>query len=106
MDDIIFTRLHVTEEQIAAFCRKWQIVRFELFGSALRDFRPGSDVDVLVTFDSSAQWTFRDDMAMEEDLVELFERPVDMVERKLVEASPNWVRRQHILESARPIYAA
>jgi predicted nucleotidyltransferase len=106
MDDIL-ARLHVTDDQIAAFCQKWQIVRFELFGSVLRDdFQPESDVDVLVTFDSRANWTFRDDMAMEEDLVGLFGRPVDLVERRLVEKSPNWVRRRHILESARPIYAA
>lgn len=106
MDDIL-ARLRVTEDQIAAFSRKWQIVRFELFGSVLRDdFRPESDIDVLVTFDPCASWTFRDDMAMEEDLVGLFGRPVDLVERQLVEKSPNWVRRRHILESARAIYAA
>ena len=43
MDDVL-ARLHVTEEQIAAYCRKWAIVRFELFGSALRaDFDEKSD---------------------------------------------------------------
>ena len=106
MDDVL-ARLHVTEAQIAAYCRKWAIVRFELFGSALRaDFDEQSDVDVLVTFDPSATWTFRDDMAMEEDLVGLFGRAVDLVERQLIEKSPNWVRRRNILESARPIYAA
>lgn len=106
MDDIL-ARLHVTEAQIAAFCRKWAIVRFELFGSALReDFQPESDIDVLVTFEQGARWTFRDDMAMQEGLVQLFGRPVDVVERQLVERSPNWVRRRNILDSARSIYAA
>ena len=38
--------------KIAEFCRKWRIVEFALFGSVLRDdFRPDSDVDVLVSFD-------------------------------------------------------
>lgn len=106
MDDIL-ARLHVTKPQIAAFCLKWQIVRFELFGSALRDdLDERSDVDVLVTFASAAEWTFRDDMTMQEDLAELLERPVDLVERTLVESSRNWVRRRHILESARLLHAA
>ena len=106
MDEIL-ARLHVTAEQIAAFCQKWQIVRFELFGSALRDdFDEQSDVDVLVTFGAGAHWTFRDDLAMEESLATLLGRSVDLVERQLVERSPNWVRRRHILESARLVYAA
>jgi hypothetical protein len=43
---------------------------------------------------------------MEEELKSMFGRRVDLVERRLVEQSPNWVRRRHILESARPVYAA
>ncbi len=103
----IHPMVEATSEQIAEFCKKWQIVRFELFGSVLRDdFGPESDVDVLATFDADAHWTFRDDMAMEEELAALVRRPVDIVERRLIEQSPNWVRRRHILESARPVYAA
>ncbi|MDW8326366.1 MAG: nucleotidyltransferase domain-containing protein [Anaerolineales bacterium] len=42
-------RLHIPREQIAEFCRRWRIIEFSIFGSALReDFRPDSDVDVLV----------------------------------------------------------
>ena len=45
-------RIEVDEKRIAAFCREHQIRRLALFGSALRDdFRPESDVDVLVEFD-------------------------------------------------------
>jgi hypothetical protein len=45
-------RIAVDEKIIAAFCREHQIRRLALFGSALRDdFRPESDVDVLVEFD-------------------------------------------------------
>ena len=45
-------RIEVDEKRIAAFCREHQIRRLALFGSALRDdFRPESDVDVLVVFD-------------------------------------------------------
>ena len=44
--------------KIAEFCRKWRIAEFALFGSVLRDdFRPDSDVDVLVTYDPDAGWS-------------------------------------------------
>ena len=106
MDEIL-ARLHVTEAQIAAFCQKWQIVRFELFGSALRDdFDEQSDVDVLVTFEEGTSRKIADYLDMEDELKTLFERPVDLIERRLVEQSPNWIRRRHILQAARSIYAA
>ena len=107
MDDDILTRLHVTNEQIAAFCRKWQITRFELFGSALRDdFDDESDVDVLVCFQEGSPQGLSELMSMEEELQTLFERHVDVIERRLVETSRNWVRRRNILQSARLLYAA
>jgi predicted nucleotidyltransferase len=44
-------RLGVSPEKLAAFCYKWKIIEMSLFGSVLReDFRPDSDVDVLVSF--------------------------------------------------------
>jgi uncharacterized protein len=106
MDDIL-TRLHVTEEQIAAFCRKWQIVRFELFGSVLReDFDERSDVDVLATFLEGSRHGLSELLSMEEDLQAFFGRHVDLIERRLIETSRNWVRRRNILQSARLLYAA
>lgn len=106
MDDIL-ARLGVTQEQIAAFCRKWAIVRFELFGSALRDdFDERSDVDVLVTFAAEGNVRLHDLLDMEEELQGLFGRKVDLVKRRLVEENPNWIRRRAILESARPVYAS
>lgn len=46
-------QVKLDEEQIASFCRKRHIRRLALFGSALRsDFRPDSDIDVLVEFES------------------------------------------------------
>ena len=53
-------RVAVDREKIAEFCRKWGIQELSLFGSVLRDdFRPDSDVDVLLTFAPSAGFTFR-----------------------------------------------
>jgi hypothetical protein len=46
-------------DQLAAFCQRWHIRRLWLFGSVLRgDFRPDSDVDVLVEFEADAHTTY------------------------------------------------
>jgi predicted nucleotidyltransferase len=92
---------------LAAFCRRWQIRELALFGSVLRpDFGPESDVDLLVTFapEGGPGWLQR--QAMEEELERLFSRPVDVVERRLVEESPNYIRRRHILSTARVLYGS
>jgi len=45
-------KIDIPKEKIAEFCRKHHIRKLALFGSVLRkDFRPGSDVDVLVEFE-------------------------------------------------------
>ena len=45
-------RPEISREQIAEFCRKHHIRKLALFGSVLRDdFRPESDIDVLVEFE-------------------------------------------------------
>ena len=100
-------QIDVSREPIAAFCRKWKIAELALFGSVLReDFRPESDVDVLVTFAQSAHWGFDQLLEMKGELEVLLGRPVDMVERRLVDASPNYIRRRHILTHMEPIYVA
>ena len=102
----IHPNVEVTHEQIAAFCQKWQIVEFELFGSVLSDdFRPDSDVDVLVTFAPGSAHRLRDLLAMEDELQLLFRRNVDLVKRKLVEDNPNYITRNNILRSAQRIHA-
>ncbi len=95
------------KEQIADFCRRWRIEELSIFGSALReDFRPDSDVDVLVRFSPEARWGLFDLMHMEEELKAIFGREVDLVERSAVEHSRNYVRRKAILSNLEPIYAA
>ena len=62
-------RIPIDQEKIAEFCQRWKITEFALFGSVLRDdFRPDSDVDVLVTFAPDAEWSLFDDVDMEEEL--------------------------------------
>jgi predicted nucleotidyltransferase len=100
-------KIELSGPAIAAFCRRWRVKQLALFGSVLRDdFRPDSDVDVLVTFLPDYHPSLEDRVQMTEELAQLLGRQVDLVERRLVEESPNYIRRRHILESARVIYGA
>jgi len=101
----IRSRIGLSDEALAEFCRKWKIVRLELFGSALReDFTPESDLDLLVTFDPDAHWSLFDHIHMEDELAELIGRKVDMPTRSTIENMENWIRRKDILQSARVIF--
>lgn len=92
---------------VADFCRRWKINDLRLFGSVLRDdFGPDSDVDVLAAFDDAATWSLFDHIAMEEELSELLGRNVDLVSRRAIERSRNWIRKKAILSGAEQIYAA
>ena len=92
-------------EQIEAFCQRWKIKELSFFGSILRDnFRPSSDIDVLVTFSPEADWSLFDHLNMEEELSSIFHREVDLVSRRAIERSTNWIRRRDILGSAEPYY--
>ena len=105
--DTINPHLNVTHDEIAAYCRRWNIVRFELFGSVLRDdFRDDSDVDVLVTFAAGVRPRIADWLDMEDELRALVRHNVDIVERKLVERGRNPIRKRNILGAARSVYAA
>ena len=101
------TPIPLDYERIAGFCRRWKITELSLFGSALRaDFRPDSDVDMLVSFAPDAHWTLFDVLHMEQELKELVGREVDLAERQAVEQSANYIRREHILQNLEKIYVA
>jgi predicted nucleotidyltransferase len=92
------------QERIDALCRKWKVREMALFGSVLRqDFRPDSDVDVLVTFDDDAPWSLWDLLDMREELQDIFGREIDLVEERSLE---NPFRKRSILSSKRVIYVA
>lgn len=100
-------KISIDRDKIAEFCHRWKITEFALFGSVLReDFRPDSDVDVLVTFTDDAKWSLFDHVTMEEELSVIFGRKVDLVSRRAIERSANWIRRQAILEGAESYYAS
>ena len=97
-------KFRIPRKKISEFCRRWGVVEFSLFGSALRDdFRPDSDVDVLVTFSRDAQISLFDLVQMKLDLEKIFRRPVDIIEKDALE---NPFRKREILRTAQVIYAA
>jgi hypothetical protein len=74
-------RIPLDRDRIAEFCRRWKVTEFAVFGSVLRDdFRPDSDIDVLVTFAPSATWSAFDLVEMKDLLEALFARKVVVVE--------------------------
>ncbi len=99
--------IQVPRQELADFCKRWQISELALFGSVLRDdFGPESDVDVLVSYLPEAQHGLLEMVTMEEELSQLLGRKADLVSRRGIERSRNYIRRRAILDSAEVIYAA
>lgn len=100
------TAIELPMEKIAEFCNRWQVIEFALFGSVLRDdFRPDSDIDVMVQFHPEAYPTFSSLDQMEAELKTIVRREVDLITRQGIETSRNYLRRHEILSSAHVIYA-
>lgn len=90
--------------KIEEFCKRWSITEFSVFGSVLRDdFRPDSDIDVLVSIDPKAPIGLFELIDMKLELEKMFKRRVDLVEK---EGLRNPYRRQEILNTAQVVYAA
>jgi hypothetical protein len=103
-DSMKVGHLSITQEQIDAFCRKWHVDEFSVFGSALRpDFRPESDVDVLVSLQSGHAMTLESFLDMRDELSVMFGgRQIDLVQKRLLK---NPYRRHEILENREVLYA-
>lgn len=88
-------------EQLAEFCKRNHIRKLSLFGSVLRDdFRPDSDVDVLVEFERGhvPGLAF---IAMEEELSQILGRKVDLNTQKFLSR----YFRDEVLKEAEVVYA-
>lgn len=95
-------RIPLDSDALAAFCRAHGIRKLAFFGSVLReDFRPDSDVDVLVEFEPGVAVGFIRLAAIEEELSALLGgRRVDILNPKFL----NRRLRRHVLESAEVQY--
>lgn len=97
-------RIEIPMEKIRAFCEKWKVVEFSLFGSVLRDdFRSDSDIDVLLSFEENSTWGLYDLVDMKDELQAIFGRKVDLAEK---EAIRNPYRRRSMLTEQEVLYAA
>ncbi len=68
------------------------------------DFDAESDIDLLATFEDDAAWSLLDHVTMEQELRTLLHRDVDLVTRRGVEQSRNWLLRREVLSTATVIY--
>ena len=76
--DMVAQRFRVPKNRLAEFCRKYHITKLALFGSVLGDdFRPDSDIDVLVEFESGHVPGFGI-IDMENELSQLVGRKIDL----------------------------
>lgn len=99
--------IDISKDKIAEFSRRNHIRSLAFFGSVLRDdFGPDSDVDVLVEFEPAQQPGLMELAEIESELCQILGRKADMVERRAVEKSENYIRRRHILQSVETIYVA
>ncbi len=104
---MVVKNIEIPIDKIADFCPHWKITEFAFLGSVLRDdFRLDSDIDVLVTFAPNAHRTLFDMVDMQDELEAMFGRKVDLLSKRGIEHSRNYIRRKAILNSAQIIYAA
>ena len=99
--------LQIDHGQLRDLCIRWGVQEVAVFGSALReDFRPESDLDLLVTFQPGRTPSLFGLAELAEELEALVGRPVDVLTRPAVESSRNPYRREEILRTAEVLYAA
>ena len=94
--------INLPKGELAELCRRRHIRKMSLYGSVLRDdFRPDSDIDVLVEFEPGHTVGF-DILDIEEELSRLFGgQRVDIVEEKYLN---RWLRAR-VLATAEVQYA-
>ena len=97
------SKISYPKESLERFCRRYQVRRLALFGSVIRDdFRPDSDVDVLISFNPEAKVSFMTLGKMKRELSLIFRRSVDLVPQEGLKPAI----RDDVLASAQEIYAA
>jgi len=92
----------INKKEIVDFCVRNHIRKLSLFGSVLTgEFRPDSDIDVLVIYDPQYPVGFRI-FRMEEELSSLFDgRKIDIVNEKYI----NPRMKEQVLAGAEVLYA-
>jgi predicted nucleotidyltransferase len=95
---------YFSTDQFEAFCKKWNINKVELYGSALRgDFTDKSDFDFLFTFSEKAPSLF-DFPKIKEELETIVGRKVDINTRNAIENARNPLLKEEILSTVKVVY--
>lgn len=96
-------KIAIPMDALADICRGYHVRELALFGSVLRDdFRADSDVDVLVEFEPGARVGFLEMAGLQEELMALLGRPIDIVSKPGLHP----LLRAGVLDSAEILYAA
>ena len=96
-------------DTLAALCRRHGVARLDVFGSAARglDFDPErSDVDLLVEFAPTTPRRLAALLDFEVEAGKALARPVEVVDRRAIEESENYIRRRRILAEAEALFVA
>ena len=105
MNQKIEDRLNLSIPELSNFCQQNHILQLSLFGSVItEDFNNTSDIDFLVVFDPQIPLSLMDLVGIQYQLEDQIGRKVDLIEKRSIEKSHNWIRRQNILDSAIVIY--
>ena len=97
-------KFRLPRKKIAEFCKRWSITEFSVFGSVLReDFRPDSDIDVLISIDPKAHIGLLEIAKIQIELENMLKHPVDMVEKERLRYP---YRKNEILRTAQLVYPA
>lgn len=94
--------LEIDVERLREVCERYGVASLEVFGSVARGEESGSsDIDLLYVLKPGVRLGFRL-FDLEDELADLFGRPVDLVARRSV----NKYLREQVLADAQPLYAA
>ena len=97
--------VEVASDQLTQFCQRWKVSELAVFGSALHKNYPlESDLDLLISFEEDAHWGLFDLVTMESELGVIFNKEIDLVEKKAVTNSENYLRRKGILDNIQIIF--
>ena len=93
--------LSIPYQRLATICERYHVHKLALFGSVVRtDFRPDSDIDVLVEYEAGTHISLFDLVGLQLDLEALFGRKVDLG----TPSSLSKYIRKAVLDSASVIY--
>ena len=96
------SHLSIDRAAVSEFCERHHIARLALFGSVIRDdFRPESDIDVLVEFQPGTRVGLAF-IRMQDELSAVLGRTVDLH----TPASLSKYFRDQVLREAEPLYVA